>query len=345
MVVGSTLEDASFEARLPGRYAVALTINNAVTSDPTVIDVPNFSPVTSDLMLTVDEGQSRSISVRDALNQQCAAGDADCAEVFGDGPSDIVVDLSVWDQTAFGSATLTDAQAGTVAIDATQPGPIDVALPYTVTDIDGEVATGSVNVSIVALQAPVLMDDARTMDAQTTLPDGNLNRRLTIDVLADDSVAAGAGPLSLTSFTQPAAGVVTQDGDNVVYEPNLGFLGTDTFTYLAQDNNPTGARVSETVATVSVTVEPTVTFAGDVQMAFDDAGCDACHTSAANGDFTDCDRLRMEVEAPANARASSILNRPNISSHNTTSWNSGMPEYQVVLRWIEEGATGPSCSP
>src|SRR3546814_6772580 len=53
-----------------------------------------------------------------------------------------------------------------------------------------------------------------------------------------------------TSWTQPANGLVTQAGDSLVYDPNPGFVGTDSFTYTIQDPD----RHLDS-ATVTVTVE------------------------------------------------------------------------------------------
>ena len=87
---------------------------------------------------------------------------------------------------------------------------------------------------------PILLDDDFTGDQDTPL---------TLDVLGND-VDVNGEPLALDSVTQPGNGSVTINPDGtVVYTPNTGFSGQDTFTYTAI----TGGGVTET-ATVTVSV-------------------------------------------------------------------------------------------
>ncbi len=57
----------------------------------------------------------------------------------------------------------------------------------------------------------------------------------TIDVLANDTVGASGGTLSVLSVTQPAHGtaVVAPDGRTVLYTPTNGYVGPDSFSYVA----------------------------------------------------------------------------------------------------------------
>ncbi len=84
------------------------------------------------------------------------------------------------------------------------------------------------------------------------------NTAVTIDVLANDSDADG-DPLSVTNLTAPAHGSAVLNADGTVtYTPNLGFLGTDTFTYTANDGTS-----DSNVATVTVEVKNTPPVAVD----------------------------------------------------------------------------------
>jgi hypothetical protein len=72
---------------------------------------------------------------------------------------------------------------------------------------------------------------------------------VTISVLANDTDPNQ--PLTVANLTQPANGTATVQGENtVLYTPNSGFLGTDSFTYQAQDARGGLSKV----ATVTVTV-------------------------------------------------------------------------------------------
>jgi len=87
-----------------------------------------------------------------------------------------------------------------------------------------------------------------TNDSATTAK----NTPVTIHVLANDTDADG-NSLSVTNLSAAAHGTPTLNGDGTVtYSPNAGFLGTDTFTYTANDGTVDG-----NVATVTVTVKNT----------------------------------------------------------------------------------------
>lgn len=66
---------------------------------------------------------------------------------------------------------------------------------------------------------------------------------VTIAVLDNDSDADGDS-LSISGFTQPASGSVTQSGSQLVYTPAAGFNGPDSFSYSVTDGYDTAtARV------------------------------------------------------------------------------------------------------
>ncbi len=86
-----------------------------------------------------------------------------------------------------------------------------------------------------------------------------LNTPITVAILNNDSDPDGDA-VQLVTFTQPTNGTVTLDDggtptdptdDQLIYTPNNGFFGVDTFTYDVTDGN--GGTAS---ATVTITVEP-----------------------------------------------------------------------------------------
>ncbi len=97
-------------------------------------------------------------------------------------------------------------------------------------------------------------------DAASTVP----NLPITIDVTANDTDADGTidsttvtivtGPSDDTANVNAITGVVT-------YTPDADFVGTDTFTYTANDNEGNTSNV----ATVTVTVTTTPDFVNFVQ--------------------------------------------------------------------------------
>lgn len=337
-VVGVTTAEVAFSAEQSGDYQIGLIINEAegapVPATPAQVMIANFSPQPATLSLTIAEGDSRSLTVRDELNLLCAS--PDCVEIFGDPPATVNVDVGSWDP-ANGTISLDDAADGTITVMATMPGPINTAVPYSVTDIDSESAFESIAVTIQALPNPVATVDMRSMDAQTTVDPA---RELAIDVLTNDSVDPAAAPLMIDSFTQPSNGSVTQNSDDLTYSPDLGFLGMDSFTYVAADSNPTGSRTSDP-ATVTVTVNPTAEFNPDVIGAFGSFGCLGCHFGAFAPSWSLHAEVVLRTDTPDQARNSPILTVPGSGTHAgpfIPTWNETNADYVTVLRWIEEGS-------
>ncbi len=83
------------------------------------------------------------------------------------------------------------------------------------------------------------------MNDTATTPSGSVS----VDVLANDSDPDGDS-LSISSVTNGQNGTVSITGNRLLYQPNSGFAGTDTFTYTATDGNLSGT------ATVTVTIGP-----------------------------------------------------------------------------------------
>ncbi len=84
------------------------------------------------------------------------------------------------------------------------------------------------------------------MNDTATTPNGSVS----VDVLANDSDPDGDG-LSISSVTSGQNGTVSITGSGLLYQPNSGFAGTDTFSYTATDGNGGSGT-----ATVTVTIGP-----------------------------------------------------------------------------------------
>ena len=170
----------------------------------------------------------------------------------GDEDGEIVIDVLANDSDPNGDPlTVTDATAanGTVTIndDGTltyTPNPDfngEETISYTVSDPDGNTASGSVNVDVVAVN-----DDPDAVDDTGTVAGGET---AIFDVLANDTDVDG-DTLTVTEATAANGTVTINDDGTLTYEPNAGFTGDDTITYTVTD--PSGA--SDT-AQVAVTVE------------------------------------------------------------------------------------------
>ena len=108
---------------------------------------------------------------------------------------------------------------------------------------DSNVATVSITVNAVN-DAPVEANDSAKTDEDTPTD---------IAVLSNDTDDDGAADtLSVSSFTQPANGTVSENADgSLKYTPNADYNGADLFTYRATD----GTEESNT-AIVSILVDP-----------------------------------------------------------------------------------------
>ncbi|HPE61808.1 MAG: tandem-95 repeat protein [Thiothrix sp.] len=74
-------------------------------------------------------------------------------------------------------------------------------------------------------------------DFATTTP----GTPVSLDVLANDYAAGAEG---ITDFTQGQHGSVTRNGSQLLYTPDAGFEGTDTFSYQGAGSNTTLVQVS-----------------------------------------------------------------------------------------------------
>jgi hypothetical protein len=115
------------------------------------------------------------------------------------------------------------------------------AFDYRICDADGTCATATVTVDVTAASSPPNAVDDTAVTGRSTA--------VLIDVLANDSDVDGdLDPTSL-SVTTPASGTATTTGQQVSYDPNNGFSGTDTFSYTVCD-----LLAACDTATVTVTV-------------------------------------------------------------------------------------------
>jgi len=99
-----------------------------------------------------------------------------------------------------------------------------------------------------ANEAPQAADDLFTVDADSA--DNALN------VLANDTDADGDS-LTISGVSQPPNGQASASDGRVIYTPNPGFTGTDSFTYTVEDGFDGQASANVTV-TVNPTNEPPV---------------------------------------------------------------------------------------
>ncbi len=119
---------------------------------------------------------------------------------------------------------------------------------YTVTDVDGGVATGTVNMSVqYGTNPPVAVNDSTgVMGGQTRTFDPRLND-------TDDS-----NTITITAKTNGAHGTVTiNGGTSVSYAAQTGWTGNDTFTYTITDLDNMTATATVTMSASATNRVPT----------------------------------------------------------------------------------------
>ena len=119
---------------------------------------------------------------------------------------------------------------------------------YTVKGIRGAKSNqATVTVTVQANVAPVAINDSAVTDVNI----------LVVPVLANDTDANGnLDPTTVMIATGPAHGTAASNTDGTVtYTPDLGFFGTDSFTYNVKDA-PQGATSNTATVTVGVNAAP-----------------------------------------------------------------------------------------
>jgi hypothetical protein len=100
---------------------------------------------------------------------------------------------------------------------------------------------------VAANVPPVANDDSATTDEDTAV---------TVNVVANDTDTDGTvDPTTITVITDALSGGTTVNGDGtIIYTPDTGYIGTDTFTYTVNDND--GATSNEATVLINIIGNP-----------------------------------------------------------------------------------------
>ncbi|XWN30994.1 MAG: Ig-like domain-containing protein [Devosia sp.] len=229
--LGMTIEDLRPVAGSPvdfgsGKGAEARILellDGGGPSDPPA----NADPIAGDDSASTEAGVSVEVNV--LANDTDADGDAPRVVGFSNGANGSV-------GPGPGDTLIYQPDAGFVGVDT---------FDYTVGDGKGGTDAGTVTVTVEGSNNPVNTPPVAT-DDQAGVVSG---AAVEVDVLANDQDADGDG-IEVTGFTDGANGTVRLSGNgNLVYEPNSGFVGSDTFDYTVADTSGAtdSARVTVTV--------------------------------------------------------------------------------------------------
>jgi len=253
-------------------------------------------PVTSTITLTLVDDAPVAVADSASVTEDAGATAipvlANDTDVDG-GP----ISVASVTQPANGTVVITGGGTGLTYVPNpnycnTPPGTTLDTFTYTLSP-GGSVATVTVSVTCVD-DDPVAVADSATVNE-----DSGANA---INVLANDTDIDG-GPISVTSVTQPANGVVviTGGGTGLTYQPNPNYCnnppGTtlDTFTYVLA---PGGSSTTVTV-TVTCVDDPPVAVA-DSATVNEDSGANAINVLANDTDVDGGPISVTSVTQPAN---------------------------------------------
>lgn len=157
-------------------------------------------------------------------------------------------------------------------------------------------------------ELPTAVDDAATVaeDSGAT----------SIDVRANDT-DIDAGPKTIASVTQPANGqvAITGGGNDLTYQPNANFAGTDTFTYTLNGGS---------LATVTVTVTPVddaPVAVNDSATVVEDSGTTAIDVRANDTDIDGGTKTITGITQPPTGQGTVVITGGGTGISYTTSSN------------------------
>jgi hypothetical protein len=168
-------------------------------------------PVAVDDVKTIDEDSTASISV--ALNDTG----------LGDPP----LTMTIASNPLHGSAT--PPASGIVSYEPTANFFGTDTFRYTVRDVDGDVSTATVTITVTPVNDPPVA----VADVVST----RVGEPVTVAIL-DNDVELDGDTLAVVSLGVPLHGTATlRDDGTTLYTPQAGYTGTDTFDYTIDDGN------------------------------------------------------------------------------------------------------------
>ncbi|WP_435927610.1 Ig-like domain-containing protein [Dryocola sp. BD613] len=218
-----------------------IVTSGGITETATVtVIMTNTIPVLKDVTDRINEDATLNSSAEKNLlkNAADAEGDALTVKNFTVDGQTTAAGQSV---TINGTGNLTINSDGSYSFEPVADwNGIVPAITYTVSDgKDGGTATATLNITVTTV-----------VDIQDDIASTHAGVPVTIDAINNDSFVNG--DKAIASVTQGAHGSVTIENGQLLYKPNTGYVGTDTFTYTV-----TSGGVTET-GTVSVVMINTV---------------------------------------------------------------------------------------
>jgi len=251
------------------------TNGNTATSTVTVVPIDSSPTAVNDSATVNEDSGANTINV--------LANDVDADA----GP----ISVTSVTQPANGTVAITNAGADlTYTPNANYcnnpPGTTPDTFTYTLAP-GGSTATVTVTVQCID-DNPLAVADSATVNEDSGAS--------TINVLANDT-DVDAGPISLTSVTQPTNGtvVITNAGADLTYAPNANYCGGDTFTYTL---TPGGSSTTVTVTVQCIDDNPVAV--ADAATVNEDSGANTINVLANDTDADAGPISITSVTQPAN---------------------------------------------
>ncbi len=305
-------------------YTPAPNDHGAVTFTYTVCDASDLC-ATATVVVTVTPVNDAPVAADDTLTtayKQPVTVDVTAND--GDVDGDVLTVTRIVTQPENGAAVIDAEGTVTYTPDPTFVGPD--AFTYEVCDPDGLCDTATVTIDVGA--------DNATPTANADTAETDYGTPVTIDVRANDVEPDGES-LTITTVTDPANGVATIVDGEVVYTPDVGHAGQDTFGYTICDER--GACSS---ATVTVTVGPKP---NEPPVAVDDTVSTMADTPAtfdvrANDNDPDGDALTV-VSAATPANGTVVINGDGTLTYTPNDGFEGTDTFVVTITDGESTAT------
>ncbi len=248
----TTDENGNISFTPDANYNGTFTLTYKVKDADGLIDVAELT-VTITPVNDVPEANDENVSTTEDTQKQI-----DVSSLIGD------VDIETNDDTI----SVTVAESGKPAYGTAQvEGSVITYTPdddyngsdeitYTVTDSKGASDTGTLSITVNAVNdPPVANDDAKTTQEDTMAEIFALANDTDIDT--DDALNLTPADAPVISYvTNGAHGTATTDGQSIEYTPDDNYNGEDTITYTLSDGALTAeANVTITITQVNDTIE------------------------------------------------------------------------------------------
>ncbi len=191
---------------------------------------------------------------------------------------------AVNDQPTVSAISETTSEDTAVEISLTGSDIDDDALTFSVTDptsgtvsLDGTVVTYTPNANFNGADSFTYTANDGTLDSETATITVNVtavNDKPTVNAVSESTSEDNSVVITLTgtdidedqltfSVTDPSNGLVSLDGSEVTYTPNVNFNGTDSFTYAANDGTIDSEAATITIDVTAVNDKPAFSMNAD----------------------------------------------------------------------------------